>query len=146
MTLYLDTEFNGFGGELISLALISSVTMKEWYEVLPCDLDNLHPWVEEHVMPFLGKGYISKEKFKASLWEFMREHQQEAVIADWPEDLGHLMMQMCDIGGIMPKIEQLDMRLINSGKLYSAIPHNALEDARALMQWHVAQYKGEHYL
>lgn len=43
MRLYLDTEFNGFGGSLISAALVSTGG-HEWYEVLPCSHPNA--WVK----------------------------------------------------------------------------------------------------
>ena len=45
---FLDTEFNGFGGELLSLALVPDEGDREFYVVLPLP-DTLDPWVERHV-------------------------------------------------------------------------------------------------
>jgi hypothetical protein len=53
MRYFLDTEFNGFGGELISLALVPEHGDQEFYVVLPLP-ETLHPWVERHVVPYLS--------------------------------------------------------------------------------------------
>ena len=53
MRYFLDTEFNGFGGELISIALVPEYGDQEFYAVLPLPA-YLHPWVERHVIPYLG--------------------------------------------------------------------------------------------
>lgn len=133
MTLYLDTEFNGFGGALISLALVSD-RGGEFYAVrhLPAKID---PWVAEHVVPYLAAVEKEDHVIRAHLKRFLDAHDGEPVVADWPEDFVHLMQLMCEPGGISFNIE-LDMSLINSGDVKSAIPHNALSDARALMEWH----------
>ena len=55
MLYFLDCEFNGFGGELISLALSGEAA--ELYLARPdAELERMvpHPWVEEHVLPFLS--------------------------------------------------------------------------------------------
>lgn len=133
MTLYLDTEYNGFGGRLISLALVSDKD-GEFYCVL--DLPSkVHPWVAEHVVPFLMLDAEPDHVFRYRLKHFLDHHSGEEIIADWPEDFVHLMNCMCEPNGISFKIE-LDMRLINSGDLKPEVPHNALSDARALMHWH----------
>ena len=136
MTLYLDCEFNGFHGELISLAL-ASTTGKHWYNAreLPKSID---PWVKEHVVPFIFRQPVDDHFFKQSLWEYLRTHQDEDIIADWPEDFGHLMHWLVEPNGIMPNLE-LHMNLIRSGELKPDIPHNALSDAIALMQWHISK-------
>ena len=51
MKLFIDTEFNGFGGELISMAIVAE-DGREWYGILPV-ADKLVEWVEEHVRPVL---------------------------------------------------------------------------------------------
>ena len=136
MSLYLDTEFNGFGGELISLALVSGCGV-EWYEV--CRIPSQpHPFVAQHVLPALGKEPIIFPAFVSSLHIFLRNHNGSDIVADWPEDFAYFCRLLCKEGGW-----QLDfscrMVLVNSDKLYPAIPHNALSDARALRNWHMAQ-------
>lgn len=43
MRIYVDCEFNGFGGELMSMALVAE-DGREWYNVLPLPRD-IEPWV-----------------------------------------------------------------------------------------------------
>ena len=134
MTLYLDTEFNGFGGALISLALVSSRDHDEFYGVLPLPT-RVHPWVAEHVVPFLFADPEPHHKFRARLAAYLRKHAGERIVADWPEDFTHLMHSICEPGGVSLELE-LVLWLVNSSKLYPKVPHNALSDARALMEWH----------
>ena len=51
MRYVLDTEFNGFGGALLSLALVPE-DGGEFYATLACD-DDVLPWVERNVVPYL---------------------------------------------------------------------------------------------
>jgi hypothetical protein len=62
MNLFLDCEFNGFGGELISMALVDG-DGNYFYEVLPC-LEPIN-WVKENVLPMLDKQPVQPEWKKA---------------------------------------------------------------------------------
>jgi hypothetical protein len=135
MPLYLDTEFNGFGGQLISLA-IASPCGDHWYRSLPLP-DQIHPWVAEHVVPLIDREPDTPAAFRASLWDYLKKHEGKTIIADWPADFAHLMACCCEDNGISPRLE-IDMQLIISGEIKPEIPHNALSDAVALMEWHVA--------
>ena len=140
MKFYLDCEFNGFGGELISLALVSEDQEKRFYEVLPCEYMNLHPWVKEHVIPVLyRKPKSHKLKFQNDLACFLRENavnNEITIVADWPEDIRYLCESLIIGPGeafVTPNIIfVLDrVNLVNTAD-YSMVPHNALEDALAL--------------
>ena len=52
MRYFLDTEYNGFGGTLLSLALVPADGSEEFYAVITHD-GPLDPWVERNVLPFL---------------------------------------------------------------------------------------------
>ena len=52
MRYFLDTEYNGFGGALLSLALVPEDGSEEFYVTLACDTP-IDPWVERHVIPYL---------------------------------------------------------------------------------------------
>lgn len=134
MSLYLDTEFNGFGGRLISMGLVSDVDGEEFYEVLPLP-SKVHPWVNEHVVPFLVKDSVSDHVFDHRLIHFLRKHDAEIIYADWPADFVYLLDRLYSDNGFMFPVFPC-FQLVNSGKLQSAVPHNALSDARALMEWH----------
>jgi len=131
--LYIDCEFNGFGGELISMALFAEHDLY-FYEVLECDEPD--GWVAEHVMPFLNKHPIDKEIFKAKLQSFLGGFEHVEIIADWPEDIIHFCSKLLTGPGMMlqtmPVITMTIDRNLGSGN--SRIPHNALEDARAIRE------------
>lgn len=143
MRLFLDTEFNGFGCELISLAIVSE-DGREWYGVLPLPFE-IHPWVQEHVVPFLDiedKFFLYDQfSFQQSLAKFLVHFPDAEIIADWPADFEHLCYMMSYSGQMTGWRIPINctMRLINSGDLKSEIPHNALSDARALRDWYLAK-------
>ncbi|MFZ4808632.1 MAG: hypothetical protein ACOYLQ_15365 [Hyphomicrobiaceae bacterium] len=137
MTLYLDTEFNGHGGELISLALASDKGPHTFYGVLPLP-ERIHPWVAEHVIPILDREPEPVGVFRMRLQHFLERYGDEGVIADWPDDFAHLMRVMSGPDYTESWCVPLDMRLLNSGDVQPDRPHNALSDAIALARWHVA--------
>lgn len=132
MTLFLDTEFNGFGGALISIALVSDKG-DAFYAVrqLP---QSLHPWVAEHVVPFLNQQPESDDSLQTRLIEFLRAHENERMVGHWPEDFIHLL-QLLSAGAGRAYPLTLNMQLVKASQLQSEVPHNALSDARALGLW-----------
>lgn len=135
MAIYLDTEFNGFGGQLMSIGLVSNHSGKEFYGVLPLPA-KIHPWVQEHVVPYLIAESEPWHDLSFRLYHFLKYHENEEIIADWPADFQHLMSLLYGDGGMSWSLE-LNMRLIQSGKIKPEFPHNALSDAKALMHWHI---------
>ncbi len=139
---FLDTEYNGFGGALISLALVPEDGGDELYLVLdpPSTLD---PWVERHVIPFLdivpdaARGpRLARNDAAALLAHWLANDPAPELVADWPEDLAHAAMLLVTGPGRMVAVPSLVFRLIPlpgfSTAANSAVPHNALHDARAL--------------
>ncbi|HEX7782283.1 MAG TPA: hypothetical protein VF509_05720 [Sphingobium sp.] len=141
MRYFLDTEFNGFGGELISLALVPEYGDQEFYVSLPLP-DHVHSWVERNVIPYLrfvpeGVDHqLSRVEAAQYIETYLANDPDPVIVADWPDDLGyfcHLLVMgpanMITIGG-------LRLELINaagfSASVNSKTPHNALHDARAL--------------
>lgn len=142
MLYCLDCEFNGFGGELVSLAL--SGEAGELYLSRPhAELDalELHPWVEEHVLPILEVGsarpsMMPLEEFGRAIQDFLKDDPAPCVVADWPEDLMHLMQCLIISPGHMVRIPDLSLKLMQVSAwptdIEGAVQHNALWDARAL--------------
>lgn len=145
MRLYLDTEFNGHGGELISLALVAD-SGDEFYGIYDTP-KNPHPWVQEHVMPYLLWGghsegsppmYPSKQAFMAAFALFAYRFRDAEVIADWPADIEHMCRLLSwngsENGWRVPA--NFRFRLIDREHNYvSECEHNALSDARALRDY-----------
>lgn len=133
MNIWLDSEFNGWGGELISLALVAE-NGKEFYEVLDCFYPN--QWVQMNVMPYLKKQPVSMDEFQLSLKTYLNSFESLKIMATWPDDF-RLLMQMLIIGdGRRMKTPEITMVLLNptqkSAEIMSKSTHNALEDARLL--------------
>jgi len=130
--IYIDTEFNEFKGELISMALVAE-DGSEFYEVLECT--NPKSWVAQNVMPILNKDPIPDHIFRMKLFGFLNEFTSLHLIADWPEDIAHFCAAIITGPGIMLNIPNFtcevrrDLSAVNSKLL-----HNALADARALWE------------
>lgn len=129
MKLFLDCEFNEFKGDLISMALVAE-DGREWYEVVPCD--NPGAWVAKNVMPILGKPALpDKAALTSSLFIFLRQFDTIHVVADWPEDIAHFCEALIVGPGYRIDTPPLTMEVLRIDAP-SALPHNALADARGI--------------
>jgi hypothetical protein len=138
MRYFLDTEFNGMGGDLISLALVSE-NSRELYLAAPCL--NPVPWVAANVMPIVrcaGASPIMDNPalLGTSIAYFLQRDSKPYVIADWPDDIAYFCKTLIVGPGQMVKIPSLAFEIIRVDAyptdLSGAIQHNALWDARAL--------------
>jgi len=140
MKLFLDTEFTKFNGDLISMALVSEKG-DEFYEVVPfrhlmCDL-----WVINNVIPILKKEEISYERFQTKLRQYLNRFPEIEVIADWPEDFYHFSRALLTgPGEILGVNTSITMTLERRLQYESVLPHNALEDARAIRTGYLKKY------
>lgn len=138
LNLYLDSEFDGHGGSLISLALAAD-DGSHWYGVFR-DFA-LEPWVKEHVIPKIyGMTPVvegTPELVRFSLNEYLAVRLGCTIWADWPADFEHLMHLMRGPEYSTSFLIPCTMQLINTpeGEPRPEIPHNALSDAIALMRW-----------
>src|SRR5437763_1041657 len=89
---FLDTEYNGWGGALLSLALVPDEG-EELYLTLDWD-GTLEPWVQRHVVPYLDtvppqhvSPRLSRSDAARSLAHYLAGDGDPLIIADWPEDL-----------------------------------------------------------
>ena len=142
MRYFLDTEYNGFGGALLSLALVPEDRSEEFYVTLEYDAA-VDPWVERHVIPFLDmvpeglkSARLSRRAAGEALAGWLAHDSAPDIIADWPEDLAQLSMLLVTGPGMMVAVPPLTLRLATlhgfSTAANSVVPHNALHDARAL--------------
>ena len=142
MRYFLDTEYNGFGGALLSLALVPEDGGEEFYMVLAFD-GALDPWVERHVLPYLDtvpdtlrSPHMNRHAAAQALAAWLSHDAEPLIVADWPEDLAQLAMLLIVGPGQMMTVPTLTLRfeplLGFSTAANSAVPHNALHDARAL--------------
>jgi hypothetical protein len=138
MRYYLDTEFNEFGGELISLALACE-DGSELYVAQHCQKPG--PWVSLNVMPILHcEGaepiWIDRSDFGHAIFAYLARDINPSIVADWPDDISYFCKAMITGPGQMVAISTLrfDLARIDAypTTLPGAVQHNALWDARAL--------------
>jgi len=141
MRLFLDTEFNGFGGALMSLALFNP-NGPSFYEVVEAG-EPLHPWVAENVLPKLGKAPILMAMFKSELVDFLYSEIEEIeIIADAPADFVYFMRALEEVtpdGNYWHLRRSLTLRYLPELNSLPKNPHNALSDAEALAQAYEAE-------
>jgi hypothetical protein len=138
MRYFLDVEFNGFGGELISLALVSEDN-RGLYLATTCE--NPVEWVAQNVMPIIRCHgaepiNIDPSEFGYAIAAFLDDDAHPIIIADWPDDIRYFCQalivgpgEMVDIPG---PIQFQVHRVESYPNTFGAIRHNALWDARAL--------------
>lgn len=143
MIFFIDNEFNGMGGALISMALVSECGRHEFYEVVECN-EPLEDWVREHVRPFLNKTAIATSTFQKRLYDFLAPFQHSLhIVADFPDDIKYFTEATLLGPGESFGFEIMNLQVDNRlSARESTIPHNALEDARAIRQsWKKLTYR-----
>ena len=142
MRYFLDCEYNGFGGALLSLALVPGDGGEELYLTFDC-AGPVEPWVERNVMPYLDQvpdalrlPRIGRDAAAQAIAMYLAQDREPEIIADWPTDIELLCGLLSVAPGRMVAIPDLRLRLVRLGGFSpaenSAVPHNALHDARAL--------------
>ncbi|HVF82577.1 MAG TPA: hypothetical protein VM913_00200 [Sphingomicrobium sp.] len=142
MRYFLDCEYNGFGGGLISLALVPEDGGEEFYAVVTCG-EPLNEWVQRNVQPFLNHVPVSHQHSPqkpldvaqhVSSW--LSAFADVEIVADWPEDIALFCRLLMTGNGEMVPVPRLTFRLCKlpgfSTARNSQVPHNALHDARSL--------------
>jgi len=132
MKLWIDTEFNEYKGELISLALVAE-DGREWYGVRYCDAPGW--WVGEHVMPHLNQEPQRDSELRLRLGHFLAGFDSLHIVSDWPGDIAHFcnFLEYAPGDRIGPDSMTFEVRRdLPDTATTSRVPHNALEDARAL--------------
>jgi hypothetical protein len=141
MRYFLDTEFNGFDGELISIALVPEYGDQEFYAVLPLPAE-IHPWVAKHVLPYLDsvpqalRNRTDRLGAAHELAAYLASDGDPAIVADWPDDIALFCRLLVTGPAEIVDVGSLRFEFIRSPGFSTAVnsrvPHNALHDARAL--------------
>ena len=141
MRYFLDTEYNGWGGALLSLALVPD-DGEELYLTLDWS-GPLDEWVVRNVVPYLDSvsenlmsPRMSRIDAARTIAHYLAGDPDPLIIADWPEDIALLAALLVTGPGVMAEVPRLKFELMAlsgfSTAANSRVPHNALHDARAL--------------
>jgi len=138
---FLDTEYNGWGGALLSLALVPDQG-EELYLTLDWD-GALEPWVERNVIPYLDmvahdlvSPRMSRSDAARAIAHYLAGDPDPLIVADWPEDIALFNALLVTGPGVMAEVPGLMFQFMPltgfSTAANSKVAHNALHDARAL--------------
>lgn len=151
---FFDTEFNSFGGDMLSagmcgddgscLYLIDDRKLLELQQA-----GKVHEWVEANVVPHLyalpdgvEPTHAPVNEWGALISEFIyRGDAIPQIIADWPSDIADLCNMLITGPGIaVPMGHQTHFTILRHIDVYptsleNAVQHNALWDAMALKRW-----------
>ena len=141
MRYFLDTEYNGWGGALLSLALVPDEG-EELYLTLDWE-GTLDPWVERNVVPYLDtvpdalvSPRLSRADAARTVAHYLAGDPEPLIVADWPEDIALFNALLVTGPGVMAEVPSIAFRFVPlsgfSTAENSAVPHNALHDARSL--------------
>ena len=145
MNYFLDTEFNEFGGDLISLALVREDNCAFLYVATDCK--NPGAWVAANVLPIIDAPgadavLIHPTSFGRFIEDFLDGDEYPNIVADWPDDIRYFCQALITGPGEMINIPRVafEVRRVDAypTTLAGAVQHNALWDARALRHYFVS--------
>ena len=140
---FLDTEYNGWAGALLSLALVPEAG-EELYITLDWS-GPLDEWVERNVLPYLDavpeslvSPRLSRADAARTISHYLAGDSQPLIVADWPEDIALFNALLVTGPGVMAEVPSIRFQFLPlsgfSTAANSKVPHNALHDARALRE------------
>jgi len=137
LRLFLDTEFNGFGGKLMSMALVpEDDRLSHFY----CEIemtDQLHPWVREHVVPHMTQSPVTYSVFQQQLSQYLLRIGDCTIIADWPDDIRYFCEAVIvGPGDRMPLPTNITFDLNLNINYSSEVRHNAYWDACGIRDYY----------
>jgi hypothetical protein len=132
MKIWIDCEWNSYGGELISMALLDK-DGRYFYERMILD-ESVHPWVKINVMPHVDCMLpLTLYDFQMKLQKFLLRYKTIHLISDWPEDIQHFCETLIISPGERINTPPLMIEIRRDlDSVESKVPHHALHDAYGL--------------
>ena len=132
---FIDTEFNGFGGDLIAIAAVpEGDEVSPFYEAVECA--SPVPWVRDNVLPVLQTKPRSYSEVARLFSDYLATEPEPVLVADWPEDIAFAASLLTNRRGgrlFQGAVRFELLRLTDfSCESRSSVPHNAYYDAVAL--------------
>lgn len=137
MKYYLDTEFDGWKGCLLSMALVREDGEARYWVLV--NNEPTEEWVLENVEPHIHKGpavlVCSEADLSREIYRFLKKDEDIEICCDWPDDIKYF----CDVivfgpgkcRGLKRVRFTFDRTL---GDYSSKVPHNAYYDAVAMLE------------
>lgn len=164
MRYYIDTEFNGYGGSLISIGIAAEngrtlyMVQSDAFFSIMAQANAWDPWVKANVLPLIFKAApgahhplrLPSAEWGAKIAEFYGEDDKPHFFADWMSDIADLCgLLITGPGTGVPMPHQTVFTCLRHIDVYpttlpGAIQHHALWDALALKQWVEETEKSPH--
>lgn len=133
MNIFIDCEYNGPGGQLVSMALVDS-EMDGFYVELEIH-EPIVGWVKDNVVPLLNKKYqVSRKQFQEMLERYLSKYERVHLIADWPDDIKYFCESLITLPGERIDTPPLTMEIRRDLDAVSKVPHHARWDAIAIKE------------
>ena len=150
MKYYLDCEFDGFKGPLLSMGIIR----EDGYSFYATKRTRapVDPWVRENVLPIMddvptqliGAHHWNVLRLADHLEKFFAGDESPHVISDWPDDIKYLCQELITGPGTMIAIPGITFEVVRVDAypttLRGAVQHNAWWDAQALKHLLTGKY------
>lgn len=141
MNYYLDTEFDGFGGPLLSLALVREDGASLY--LVYTDHVAHDPWVRDNVLPIMRAVPYDVSVVNCNrpggtfrIAAFLSADPEPHINTDWPDDVRYFCQAIIIGPGQMASIPHLSFEIHRVDAyptdLPGAVQHNAWWDAMAL--------------
>ncbi len=137
---YVDFEFDGHGGPIISVALVGEY---DSYYVITGH-ESADPWVKDNVMPFLEShqaaavGCIEENFLGDAIRSFLNGYSEFTIVADSPVDI----WRFCEIISTdsygnwkSTDFDRITFEVVNVEYPTIGIKHNAYWDAFSLKEY-----------
>lgn len=140
MEFVLDCEFNGFEGQLISIALVPvDKSLETFYRELFLQ-EEITDWVLANVIYKLDqfqKGCAFKSpntthQLQSDLAFYLSQFDKVHIVADWPDDIKYFCQLLITGPGTRIDTPPLTMEIRRDLDCDSEVPHHALHDAIAI--------------
>lgn len=141
MRYFLDCEFNEFGGDLLSMAIVRD-DGDMLYLRYPKP-EKLGPWVAENVWPIMdavppGTEIIRVDQRSGAdcIARYFAGDERPDIVTDWPDDVAYFCKALIVGPGQMVAIPGVSLHIVRVDAyptaLTDAVQHNAAWDALAL--------------
>jgi hypothetical protein len=143
MNYFLDCEFDGFGGDLLSLSLVRQ-DGRALYIVLGRVNEPCTEWVAQNVIPLMKQvpddltiwTHDDPADAARTIQAFLLGDERPHIIADWPDDIAYFCKALMTGPGEMVSMRHMTFEMLRvlayPTDLEGAVQHNAYWDAMAL--------------
>lgn len=139
MKMFIDCEFNGMGGQLLSLALVPENEQFETFYREQIIHEPIDAWVQQNVLPKMGMiSTCHRQHLQAELMMYLNQYDRIHLVADWPDDIKYFCDLLITGPGTRIDTPPLTMEIRRDLDAQSKYPHHALADAEAMRDRYLA--------